>query len=861
MPGSWLTGYPHGMPFSGHHCACAGSARGAFALPGTQRQYERSLPYRFLNLELDLSVDITRKRVAGHATLEVQRQAAHREVLELDAVAFDIEATLADTGDGFSAVGHTYDGETLCIEVPDVPTTKPFLVRVVYAAKPKRGLYFLAPDKKVKLDKQVWSQCQDEDARHWFPCHDKPHVKTPLQTRFRVPREFDVLSNGELVADKADARFRSVSFTMSEPVPSYLVTLVVGQFDKLSDRPAQLASGKSVPVEYWVPKGRAADGWRAFSDTPRMIELFSKLTGVEYPYGRYTQAVVQEFIFGGMENTTATTMYEHILLDERAAIDTESHDLVAHELAHQWFGDWVTCQDWPHAWLNEGFATFFELVEREDRLGQDEYFLALERDLAAYVSEVSQRYSRPVVSREYSDPIELFDRHLYQKGGLILHLLREELGADVFWRGVNGYLKTHEGGHATTQALKQALSEVSGRSLDRFFDEWLERAIHPVVKARVAYEHGCIVVRFHQTQATTMQLTYEAEVRDAQGTLHQLRTTSADAHVSLSLALPARPSYVGLDPRCKLIGQTTFEVPFDLLEAQLRLASTPRLRRQACALLAKRQDHRAASRLGEALHNPKETWLVRHAAAAALGRQRNEEALEQLLKATRVKEPRVRAAVASALGCFRTDAAAKALTKMLSKERSYQVEAAVTRALGGTRQSSATAAIKRQLAKPSWADIVSAAACEALASLGDDSAIPTLLEQTQYGVPTRARRSAILALGRFDARRDILRCLELLLDDPHPHVRSDVVTALERLADPKATALLRNARSRESDARVRRRLGEALRNLDRSDSQTALKDKLSQVERQLEELQGRVSVAEAKLRTTPKPAPSTKRQK
>src|SRR5690606_10660853 len=138
--------------------------------------------------------------------------------------------------------------------------------------------------------------------------------------------------------------------------------------------------------------------------------------------------------------------------------------LVAHELAHQWFGDWVTCQDWPHAWLNEGFATFFELIEREDRLGEDEYFLALERDLSAYLAEVSQRYSRAVVSREYADPIELFDRHLYQKGGLVLHLLREELGHEVFWRGVQTYLSIRPNGHATTRALCDALSEVSGRS-------------------------------------------------------------------------------------------------------------------------------------------------------------------------------------------------------------------------------------------------------------------------------------------------------------------------------------------------------------------------------------------------------------
>lgn len=840
------------MPFSGHHCGCVGSARGAFALPGTHRQYERSLPYQFLNLALDLNVDITRKRIFGHATFRVRRQAADHQPLVLDAVAFDIEATLVDQGQGWIAVPHVYDGETLTLEMPDVDTTAELLVRVQYAAKPKRGLYFLKPDKKVKLAVQVWSQCQDEDARHWFPCHDKPHVKTPLQTRFRVPKGFDVLSNGELSSDKSDARHRTVGFSISEPVPSYLVTLVVGHFDKLEDRPAILASGKQVPVEYWVPKGRQAEGWRAFSETPRMVELFSKLTGIEYPYSRYTQVVVQEFIFGGMENTTATTMYEHILLDERAALDMESHDLVAHELAHQWFGDWVTCQDWPHAWLNEGFATFFELVEREDRLGRDEYFVALERDLGAYLSEASQRYSRAVVSREYAEPIDLFDRHLYQKGGLVLHLLREELGPDVFWRGVQSYLRACANGHATTRALCQALSEVSGRSLDRFFDEWLESAIHPVIKARVSYEHGQVVVRFHQTQKQRLELSLEAEVRDADGVLHQLRTTSADAHTTLSLPLTARPSYVAVDPHCKLIGQTSVDAPFDLLEAQLRLGSSARLRRQACALLGKRHDHRAASRLGEVLRNNKDSWMVRQAAASALGKLRQEEALEQLVKATKIKEPRVRAAVAAALGQFRGDAAFRALSKMLPGEKSYQVEATVTRALGATLQPGATALIKRQLSKASWGDIVRSAACDAMSSLGEEALLAPLLAQTQYGVPTRARRSAVLALARFDANQQILRRLELLSEDPHPHLRSDVMTALERLAHPKATAILRTALTRETDPRVRRRVREALRNLEQAQSHTALKDRVLALERRIDELQGRVSVAEAGLRHTSK---------
>src|SRR5208283_332536 len=205
-----------------------------------------------------------------------------------------------------------------------------------------------------------------------------------------------------------------------------------------------------------------------FGRTPDMVSHFSAITGVPYPWSRYSQVVVSDFIFGGMENTTATTMYEHILYDERASIDVTSDDLIAHELAHQWFGDYVTCRDWPEAWLNEGFATFMELVFREKHLGRDEYFYGLKADLDAYLGEAHGRYRRPIVCREYEAPLDLFDRHLYEKGGVVLHLLRTELGDSLFWAGIKLYLTRHAHGIVETSDLMRALEDASGRGLGRF---------------------------------------------------------------------------------------------------------------------------------------------------------------------------------------------------------------------------------------------------------------------------------------------------------------------------------------------------------------------------------------------------------
>jgi aminopeptidase N len=300
--------------------------------------------------------------------------------------------------------------------------------------------------------------------------------------------------------------------------------------------------------------------------------------------------VVSDFIFGGMENTTATTMYEHILLDERAAIDIESHDLVAHELAHQWFGDLVTCKDWPHAWLNEGFATYLECIEREDRLGEADYLWAIERDQNSYLSEANARYNRPVVAREYDEPIDLFDRHLYEKGALVLHLLRTELGSATFWAGVKVYLSRHAFKSVTTTDLQRSLEEVSGRSLDRFFDQWVHRAGHPAIKARVGYEGHKAVVRFEQTQAELFELEFEIEVRDPQGKIHTASVRSSDRHVAVSISMKERPSYIGVDPKLLLVGSMQLDTSFDLASGQLKHATSARLRRQAAAWLGTRQD-------------------------------------------------------------------------------------------------------------------------------------------------------------------------------------------------------------------------------------------------------------------------------
>ena len=847
-------------------CGC-GAARGPFSLAGTERQYERSRPYRIDHLFVDLDLDFETKSVRGRAVLDFQRVAPKASSLEVDAIGFELDSVRVDDGAGLKPVTFTYDGEVITLE--GLPARGQ--LRIDYKATPKRGLYFLAPDEHVKhRPLQAWTQCQDEDARHFIPCVDKPHVKMTSEISATVPSGFQVLSNGELVS--AETRGKTpwtYRFKLEQPHPSYLLTLVVGHFDVVDDRAVKLGD-REVPVRYLVPVGQAKNAARSLGETPRMLEFFSRRFGVDFPWQRYSQVVVSDFIFGGMENTTATTLYEHVMLDERAALDISSCDLVAHELAHQWFGDYVTCRDWSHAWLNEGFATFCEHLEREQRLGRDEYDYGVAGDTDTYLAEAGNRYQRPIVCRDYAEPIDLFDRHLYEKGGLVLHMLRRELTDEVFFEGVQRYLKRHAFGIVETNDLMRALEEVSGRSLERFFDQWVYRPGHPELSVKAGWDDGLLSISVKQTQKTgetaVFSLPIEVEVVHPDGTRTRHEKLMTEAQDVLTLPLEKRPLHVAFDPEQRVIGKLTLEAPGDMLRHQLAEGVNALSRCAAADALSKKNDPATTKTLREALLREGEAWMVRVEAARALGKVRSDDALEALLAAVSTAHPKVRRAVVGALGAFKKPAAAKALQGLLGKEPSYLVTADAARSIGRTRQAGALEALQSVVDVSSWADVVRAGALDGMAALRDEAALETVVKRTRYGTPTRGRRAAVHALASLGEGRKVREQLEDLLDDKDPHFKIDVVSALTTLGDAKSRGAMRKALDRELDGRVARRLREGLRDMaDAPGSEKkrvneeleSLRDELSELKNRLAKLEGR-KTKDAKPGSTEKAEPAEK---
>jgi aminopeptidase N len=843
------------MPFEQRHharCGCAGTlaaeeASGAnrpFAFATSPHQFERDRPFLVDHLALDLTLDVPKKSVRATATLSLRRVDMDAESITLDAIGFSVSSVKVDG----ASVAYTYDGRVLSLPVPVALETA--TLHVTYSATPRRGLYFLEPDEHYpNRPSQVWSQCQEEDARHFIPCHDKPHVKMTTEVTLRVPHGWFALSNGDLVReDREDTSLLwTFHYKLDAPHPSYLLTVVAGEFAELR------ADSGGVPLAYFVPKGKEEEGRRTFVRTPDMIAHFSKTTGVPYPWSRYSQVVVSDFIFGGMENTTATTMYEYVLLDERAAIDVTSDDLIAHELAHQWFGDFVTCRDWSEAWLNEGFATFMEHVWRDKHLGTDEYDYGLKSDLDAYLAEAQGRYRRPIVCQDYDAPLDLFDRHLYEKGALVLHMLKTELGAVVFWRGVQQYLLRHARSVVETRDLMRALEEASGKSLGRFFEQWVYKPGHPEVEVALSWDKGVLTVSVKQLQATTegvpnaFDLSLHLDVGEARGERRE-KLRVKERTESFALLYPTRPAYVVVDPEMRILGDVRVKSPGDMLRAALSGAKTARGRWLAARALAASDDPPTVLALETALLETQEFWGVRAEAARALGQIRSTSSFDVLARAVVTAHPKVRRAVTEALSRFRTTPSVDLLRKLALRDESYVVEAEAARALGRTKQAAAFDTLVDVIDHPSWADIVSVGALDGLAALRDDRAMPHVVARTRYGHPARTRRAAVLALPKLGADRKCRETLEDLLDDRDTMLRLDVARALTELADVKARPALRERLEVELDPRVRRRLREALRDLSHDGKRAPeVRDDLDKLQAEHAELRGRVAALEARV--------------
>ena len=421
------------------------------------------------NTVLDISFDFPRQLVNGVAIHQMQVVGDLLGAVQFDGRDMDIHSVqLKRDVSGFKENPFVYENAN--IRIPISPQAKKgdlIEVRIEYTAHPYRngrklGLAFIDPTGvDASRPTQVWTLGQPEDNQYWFPSWDYPNDRMTFDMSLTVPDNYTTAANGQLLSRQALGNgLRKDRWVLSKPHVSYLTGFAVGEYTVVADAYTR-PDGSQVPLAYFVEPEHALNAMLVFGETPRIMGYFEQRLGIAYPWENYKQIAVRDFTARGMENTSATIMYDDLQHDERAHMDNTGLDLIVHELAHQWFGNLLTCRNWAHLPLNEGFATYFERVYMEQALGMDAAQHQTMMDREKYFNE-SKTLQRPIIWYDYDDPNMLYDRHTYEKSALVLHQLRYELGEEIWWRGVRNFVRDNTFEQVVVEDLQQAMQEASG---------------------------------------------------------------------------------------------------------------------------------------------------------------------------------------------------------------------------------------------------------------------------------------------------------------------------------------------------------------------------------------------------------------
>lgn len=778
----------------------------------TPTRFPADRPIDIKHIKLNLEVSLEEKTVDAVATIELTalRDAAS---VRFDAVDFDVSTVEAGQNErNLSLANFVNDGEHIVVSFSGdgLPKGETRFVRIKYKlVDPASGLHFFGPSEaEPDMPYVVWSQGQSIYNRYWVPCFDHPNEMQTTETIVTVDDRFEVVSNGKLLSKNPTLDGRvTYHWLQDQPHVAYLITLIVGEFHLVEEE------WRGKPVRYYVPPDRAADIDRSFSKTKPMLDFFSERLGVEYPWAQYAQTAAPEF-GGGMENTSATTLGENTLHDERAHLDFSSDGLVAHELMHQWFGDMLTCKDWSHLWLNEGWATYGSALWLEHEKGRHEYDYSIWRYMQRALRGGRER---PVVDRNYDTPGQMFDARSYPKGASILHMLRRKIGDDEFWQATREYLKRFRHQPVETSDMRGVYEELTGQALERFFYDWTARPGAPQVRATYSWdeERNLAEIEIEQTQdADAFEFPLVVEFRFDDGAPVELRQTVRKKTHRMVVPFPQRPAMVLVDPHLDALLELTESKGRHLWEKQLREDPHVVGRIRAAEHFGKSGKPRDAKLLGEAvLTEP--FWGVGEQIAAALGECGGDEARDALLECLNVEDPYIRRACTEELGTFHKDEnVIAALTRVVKTgDPSYRVEAAAIEALGEVQPEGATSLLAEAMTRDSHRERIRSAALRAMGSLGDKTAIETLIEWSKRGKPRYCRAAAVQGLAKLaertrltgDETQRIVDAIANVIPGENRRLQRTAIGALRTMGEAAEPALptLRAIAANDPESRIR----------------------------------------------------------
>ncbi|HEV2672761.1 MAG TPA: M1 family aminopeptidase [Gemmatimonadales bacterium] len=680
-------------------------------------------------------------------------------------------------------------GDTLVVYLPKPVAfgdTARFTITYHGVVSNGRGLTYINPEGRLHRPRQIWSQGEDDNNHLWFPTYDFPNDKMTWEVVATVPQGMTCVSNGRLVsAVTAKDGSRTFDWLQDKPTATYLVSIVVAPLAKVHD------TWRTTPVDYYVYHEDSSLARALFKVTPDMIETYSRLTGITYPWSKYAQTTVADF-FGGMENVSATTLVDW-LPRSRDYQDRPWYQwiLIPHELAHQWFGDYVTTENWANMWLNEGFAEFMPGQYWARTLGaraEEDYYL----DEYNQFMQIDHERRMPLAA--------LRSNNIYPKGALVLQMLKQYLGEQRLWGSVHRYLVDHALGNATTDDLRQAVLDATGENLDWFWDQWIYQAGYPEFNVAATYDSSAssVTLVVQQVQQDSSKAPPDSSgVRYTTPAVFRMpvaiRLGTAAGDVSARAQLSRRqdtivvrdvktaPTMVVFDDGNAILKQLRFDEPTVWLATQLERDPNLWNRHWVIAQLSQRsKDPAAGAALAQAAIHA-DYFLVRVAAIGALATFPRSVALAPLQAATADTSAQVRAAAIEALGTLGGPEGAALARRAWTSDSSDAVRAAAVTAMALTDSANRRAIVLQALTTPAYRDVIQIAAYRVIAATGDTSLIDSV--EARAGQD----RFALHVLAAFAARGNS-RALDLLvkhLDDERSYVRRWALEAF-RFSLPRA---------------------------------------------------------------------------
>ena len=826
---------------------------GEFTSPASKDHYALDRRLEPVHLTLKLWVDPGAKRMDAAITHRIRANASGAQSLTLHGVDFE---DLSVEGAEFD-----YDGRAIALRF-DTPFTKGEEREVTLryqVIEPVSGLNFYGPSDDDP-DGPVFAATdhETERARHWLATVDHPSIRPTLRFEIRADAELTILANGALDSETThDDGTKTVSWNLEQPCPAYLTCFAVGEFVRWEGETVG-----EVPVAAFALAERATEEHleRSFRRTSDMLHWLPEHLGTPYPYPKYFQ-IALPFIGGAMENISLVTWDDRFLLDE--AIERDERQLMdainVHEMAHSWFGDLIVCKDFAHAWLKESWATYTEACWLDHDQGRDARDHDLWRMRATYVKESTERYARPIVTRRFDSSWDMYDMHLYPGGAWRLHMLREELGDEVFWAAVKDYVATYANRVVETDDFRRVLEEHSGRDLSRFFDQWLRSPGFPELEGSFSWDasrkEGVVTLR--QTQENDKKgiplFAFDLELSWTIDGHETLRTVRFDQEkLRLTFPMEKAPELFRVDPGLKLLHTLKFEPGDRRWRAQLQALDVVG-RIQAGEALAESGKRANTEALVDAF-GEEPFWGVRQAWAQALGDAGSEAAVEGLVSLLGSEtEPRVAVALAKGAGQTRDERLRDALLRALERNPSPRMTEAFLDALGRQQNPEDLERLRSAAGTKTFPMVAEAGALRGLGGLRSLEAVDPLIALMAPGASSyRARAHAAGALGALARRVDepvkerIREALIERLRDPNKRVSAAAAMALVSARASGARKALERYRA-TLPTQEQMGLDRQLRRLDRSDSSLrTAEERIEKLERKTRDLTDRLEKLESR---------------